>query len=153
MQENEIAPESDDAQPEPLYSIRDMARTFDVTLRALRFYEDRGLLKPIRAGASRLYDLRTRGRLQLILKGKKMGFTLTEIREMLAAHSDEAMPSFELALAPDQVKAQIDLLQRQRENIESAIVELRATHEKLAIAHQRGLAVPAAFLHASAAAG
>lgn len=115
-----------------LYTIRQMALTYSVTLRALRFYEDRKLLTPIRDGNARLYDLATRARLQLILKGKQLGFTLLEIREMIAACNEEPMPSFEMALAPDQVIAQISHLQRQRDDIERAITELKATHEKLA---------------------
>ena len=66
------------------FTIGDLAREFGVTLRTLRFYEDRGLLSPRRDGTARIYDLRDRDRLSVILKGKQLGFTLTEIRAMLA---------------------------------------------------------------------
>src|SRR5688572_31470451 len=67
-----------------LYTIGDLAREFGVTLRTLRFYEDRGLLSPRRDGTARIYSARDRDRLSVILKGKQLGFTLTEIRAMLA---------------------------------------------------------------------
>jgi len=67
-----------------LYTIGDLAREFGVTLRTLRFYEDRGLLSPRRDGTARIYDPRDRERLSVILKGKQLGFTLTEIRAMVA---------------------------------------------------------------------
>ena len=61
------------------YSISELAIEFGVTARALRFYEDKGLLTPRREGLARIYSARERGRLQLILRGKRMGFPLTEI--------------------------------------------------------------------------
>ena len=69
------------------YTIGDLAREFGVSLRTLRFYEDRGLLKPQRAGASRLYDGAQRARLELILKGKQLGFTLAEFSAFWSAPS------------------------------------------------------------------
>ena len=65
------------------YTITDLAEEFGVTARALRFYEDRGLLSPARDGLNRVYSYRDRGRLQLILRGKRVGFSLAEIREMI----------------------------------------------------------------------
>ena len=118
-----------------LFSIRQMANAYGVTLRALRFYEDRGLISPVRRGYARLYDPPTRSRLQLILKGKQLGFTLTEIREMLAGREEAPTPALELAMGPDKVAAQLDHLERQRDSIERAIAELRATHERLAVRH------------------
>ena len=145
MYQHESPSQGTGPDDQDLYTIRQMALTYSVTLRALRFYEDRKLLKPIRDGSLRLYDKGTRARLQLILKGKQLGFTLTEIREMLAAHSEEPMPSFELALGPDQVVAQISHLQRQRDDIERAISELKATHEKFVMANVSAAAQPHAF--------
>src|SRR5664279_959196 len=63
------------ANDDRLHTIGEMARTYGVTLRALRFYEDRGLLKPLRDGTTRYYDAKARARLELILKGKTLGFT------------------------------------------------------------------------------
>ncbi len=130
------------------YSIGEMAKTYNVTLRALRFYEDRGLIRPLRNGASRYYDPATRGRLQLILKGKHLGFTLAEIREMLAARKDDADLTT-LTLGEAQVLEQIELLQRKRVGIEDAIAELRATHERIATTRveARAMKTPARRQH------
>ncbi len=65
------------------YSITELCREFDVTPRTLRFYEQKGLLHPARRGWTRLFSYRDRARLQLILRGKKVGFALEEIKEML----------------------------------------------------------------------
>ena len=116
------------------YTIGEMARTFGVSLRALRFYEDRGLVTPQRHGATRLYDGRQRVRVQLILKGKQLGFTLAEISEMLAGHGDEPPMAFEHTLDEKQISAQIEMLERQRQGIDRAIAELRATAERLSSA-------------------
>jgi hypothetical protein len=118
--------------PQDVLTIGEMAREYGVTLRALRFYEDRGLLHPIRNGVTRYYAADARARLELILKGKQLGFTLTEIRDLIANQSSEPMQSFELSLDETQILAQLSLLQRQRDDIERAIEELRQTQERLA---------------------
>lgn len=111
-----------------LYSIGDMARTFNVSQRTLRFYEDRGLLSPRREGSSRLYGPAERRKLEMILRGKRLGFTLTEIIAFAAGKgaADDA-----LALDRDQIDQQIAHLQRQRDGLEAAIAELRATQGRL----------------------
>jgi DNA-binding transcriptional MerR regulator len=116
-----------------LLTIGEMSERFGITLRALRFYEARGLLSPQRAGSVRLYGPTDTRRLALILKGKHLGFTLTEIRAMVATDSGEAAARGELAIAPDLVVAQLESLRRQRGNIEQAIVELEATHQRMAM--------------------
>jgi DNA-binding transcriptional MerR regulator len=116
-----------------LFSIRQMADAYGVTMRALRFYEGRGLIAPVRRGSARFYDAATRARLQLILKGKQFGFTLAEISEMLASHEETRAEAGDLALGADKVIAQLDYLERQRQNIDRAITELRATHQRLAM--------------------
>jgi DNA-binding transcriptional MerR regulator len=114
---------------EQTFTIGDLAREFGVTLRTLRFYEDRGLITPRRSGMTRLYGERARSRLALILKGKHLGFTLTEIRQMLAA--EENGPGSELRLSREQVAEQIEHLERQKSDIEQAISELRRTYSRL----------------------
>jgi DNA-binding transcriptional MerR regulator len=126
MQENHGF-ESAHARREPLTSIGKMAREFKVSLRTLRFYEDRGLLHPLRNGVTRLYSDRDRHHLQLILKGRRLGFTLTEISTLLS-EADANGP--ELHLAPDQIRAQIDHLERQRDSLDQAIAELRHVETK-----------------------
>ena len=107
------------------FTIGDLAREFGVTLRTLRFYEDRGLLSPLREGMLRLYDGRDRTRLQIILKGKQLGFTLSEIRDMVgsSAYVDNASPRLELT--QEQITTQISYLDNQRIEIEAALAELR----------------------------
>ena len=119
-----------EALDERLFTIGDVAREFGVSLRALRFYEDRGLLHPRRRGTVRLYSGRDRLHLQLILKGKQLGFTLTEIHDILAARSDAAELDLELNLRPDQIIAQIHHLERQRNELEAALAQLRLAHQR-----------------------
>lgn len=118
-----------DAGKSAYYTIGDLAREFEVTLRTLRFYEDKGLLNPARDGLTRLYSAKDREHLQLILKGKRLGFPLVEIGEMIASHGDGKTPS--LAMSAETVKDQIAHLERQRQDIDEALDELRQSFEKL----------------------
>lgn len=111
-------------------SISDVAREFNVTLRALRFYESKGLIKPKREGNLRLYSAEDRGRLSRILKGKQLGFTLSEIRALVSDEGQSSSPSG-LRLSREQCAEQIKLLERQKKEIEDAISELRRTYTDL----------------------
>jgi DNA-binding transcriptional MerR regulator len=115
------------------YTIGDLAREFGVTLRTLHFYEDRGLLFPRREGTARIYDARDRDRLSVILKGKQLGFTLTEIRAMLA-EDRVADGAANLTLFLDQIEDQIAHLEQQKTEIEQALVELKSRRAGLAVA-------------------
>ena len=118
-----------------LSTIGDVARTFGVSLRALRFYEDRGLLRPLRRGTARFYDAQARRNLRLILQGKQLGFTLSEIQEILAAPAGRgAAAVLELSLPPEQIEAQLNHLERQRTDLDRAISALRNAHRQLAAA-------------------
>lgn len=110
---------------ENLSTIGDMARLYGVTLRALRFYEDRGLISPYRQGTSRFYDEAAKTRLEIILKGKQLGFTLGQIAALMPA---DPAASTALTLRQDQVDLQLRRLERKREEIDAAIDELRAAH-------------------------
>ena len=107
-----------------------MARHFDVSLRTLRFYEDRGLLHPLRHGSVRFYDSRSRRRLQTILNAKKLGFTLSRIAALVENEADAEL-GIASVLAPDELEAQIATLVRQRADLDTAIVELRTAHDRL----------------------
>lgn len=109
------------------FTIGDLAREFDVTLRTLRFYEDKGLLMPRREGATRIYSRRDRARLKLILMGKRVGFSLDEIRKMVDLYDlrDGQVPHLTYALA--KFGEQIAALERQRRDIDQAVGELRRT--------------------------
>src|SRR4051794_20232816 len=111
-------------------TIGEMAAEFSVSLRTLRFYEDRKLLRPRREGNTRLYSPPDRLRMQMIVKGKQLGFTLTEIHDLVGNY--ESTDDFEGKLKPQQIVTQIDHLERQRAEIDGAIARLRATHERLA---------------------
>lgn len=116
------------------FTIGDLAREFGVTLRTLRFYEDRGLLSPRRDGTARIYDARDRERLSVILKGKQLGFTLTEIRAMLAEERSANGPAMNLRLSLDQVEDQIRHLEQQKLEIEEALRELQTRRASFAAA-------------------
>lgn len=119
------------------FTISDLARDFGVTLRTLRFYESRGLIAPARSGMTRIYSARDRARLALILKGKQLGFTLVEIRAMLAnedkkaASADKSAAVGGLHLSREQILEQLDLLRSQRTEIEDAIKELEGALDRL----------------------
>jgi DNA-binding transcriptional MerR regulator len=112
------------------YSIGELAHEFGLTLRALRFYEDRGLITPRREGASRVYTARDRARLSMIVKAKALGFTLSEIKETLAAESRKTEQD-SLYLSRPQVDGQIAHLEQQRADIDAALAELKALRTKL----------------------
>src|SRR5918995_2641376 len=116
----------DAAEGAKQYTIGDLAREFGVTVRPLGFDEERGLLPPRRDGTARIYDARDRERLSVILKGKQLGFTLTEIRAMLAEERSGNGPAMNLKLSLDQIEDQILHLEQQKQEIEEALAELQA---------------------------
>lgn len=113
------------------FTIGDLAREFGVTLRTLRFYEDKGLLNPQRQGLTRLYSRRDRARLKLILMGKKVGFSLMEIREMLDLYDVKNGQTKQLQVVYDRFSTQIGVLEQQRRDIDEAIVELKGAVGKV----------------------
>ncbi len=97
----------------------------------MRFYEQRGLLNPIRRGGARLYDGGQKIRLQMILKGKHLGFTLTEIADLLDADSGRDKND-DFVLDEKMVLSQLRHLEERRTELDQAIEELRTAHRKLA---------------------
>jgi DNA-binding transcriptional MerR regulator len=106
------------------YTISELAREFQVTPRALRFYEDKDLLHPSRDGLNRVYSARDRARLKLILQGKSVGFSLSDIREILDLYNLEGHRA-QLKLSLKKAREQIRNLEKQREDIEAALETLR----------------------------
>ena len=127
----DLRSESGAANDRPFFTIGELSQEFDLTLRALRFYEDKGLITPQRRGVTRLYSPQDRERIALIVKGKKLGFTLTQIRDLVAAQEGRSDAS-SLNLSREKCLEQINLLEKQRHQIESALAELRRVYSTLA---------------------
>ena len=122
-------------RPEPqnrdLFAIADLAKEFGISTRAIRFYEAKGLLTPERVGATRVFRRRDRARLILILRGKRLGFSLRDISEYLSlydAHSQTA----QVTMLTEMVDKRLGLLERQLSDLQTTISELREI-KKLAV--------------------
>lgn len=117
------------AAGETTYSIADLSREFDLTPRAIRYYEDQGLIAPARAGVQRIYGKRDRTRLKLTLRGKRLGLSLAEIRELIDMY-DSAPESSQLARLLEVLARQRAKLRQQREDIEAVLGELDTFEEQ-----------------------
>jgi DNA-binding transcriptional MerR regulator len=115
---------SDVADKNRYWTIGELSREFSATARALRFYEDKGMLHPQRDGLNRLYSVRDRARLQLILRGKRVGFTLSEIREMIDLYDLGDNQRAQMARTLEKYIEQVGLLKQQREDIVDSIQTL-----------------------------
>jgi len=112
------------------WTISEMARDFGLTLRALRFYESKGLIAPQRFGGARYYGGRDRARLAMVLNAKKMGFTLTEAAAMIGRADGETLE--DLPLSAGVVESQIAFLETQKQAIEAALHSLRGRQDRKA---------------------
>ena len=112
------------------YSIGELAREFDVTPRAIRFYETEGLLAPRRDGQRRIYTPRDRTRLKLTLRGKRLGLTLSEIRSLIDMYEPgrDARPQLERFLSV--LQQHRAALERQREDVEAQLAEIAAFEKR-----------------------
>ncbi len=125
----DVVGSGDDTTKKNQFSIGDLAKEFKCTLRTLRFYEDKGLLNPKRDGLNRVYTRRDRARLKLVLMGKRVGFSLSEIRDMLDLYDLRDGQVTQLRVALSRFNGQIAVLEEQRRDIEQAIEELSRTVE------------------------
>src|SRR5690348_11225152 len=118
------ADESNPAVSDDNLTIGEMATRFGVTPRALRFYESKGLLAPAREGRGRIYRRADQLHLLLILKGRKLGFTIAEIAQMIAAEDGQASPQA-LRMTREKCQQQVEHLERQLKETTEALSELR----------------------------
>jgi DNA-binding transcriptional MerR regulator len=119
--------QTDRSNRDRTYSITELCREFNVTPRTLRFYEQKGLLAPARRGWTRLFSYRDRARLQLILRGKKVGFSLEEIKEMLELYNLKDGQLTQLRVAATKFRERREALLQQRVELEEALQELDKT--------------------------
>ena len=103
-----------------LFTITELATEFDITPRAIRFYEDMGLLEPARAGRNRVYTHRDRTRLKLTLRGKRLGLSLQEVKQLVDMYDSKSD-------AAPQLKAFLDVLQQHRRQLEQQLEDIEVT--------------------------
>lgn len=106
------------------FTIAALADEFDVTHRAIRFYEDKGLLNPERQGLTRIFSRRDRARLALILRGKRLGFSLSEIRELLNLYELGDGQTAQLRLTLERSRDKLEELRKQEKDLKDAIADL-----------------------------
>jgi DNA-binding transcriptional MerR regulator len=112
-------------RPVRTYTIRQLCLEFKCTPRALRFYEDKGLLNPARDGMNRVYSYRDRARLQLILRGKRVGLSLAEIGEILDLYEADENGAQQAAKSLRKFRERIVALEQQKQDIDQAIAQLQ----------------------------
>ena len=112
-----------EAENRDLFAIADLAKEFGISTRAIRFYEAKGLLAPERVGATRIFRRRDRARLILILRGKRLGFSLRDISDYLSLYDADRSQQVNLLL--EKVDQRLASLERQRDDLETTISELR----------------------------
>lgn len=112
-----------------VYTITELALEFDITARAIRFYEDVGLLTPARAGRNRVYTQRDRTRLKLTLRGKRLGLSLLEIKQLVDMYDSPSDTTQQLTAFLEVLAEHRRLLEQQREDIEITLAEI-AQHEE-----------------------
>ncbi|MCL1051080.1 MerR family DNA-binding transcriptional regulator [Shewanella abyssi] len=116
--------------PQTTYSISDLSKEFDITTRSIRFYEDQGLLKPKRRGQTRIYNLTERVRLKLILRGKRLGFSLSETRRLFELYDADKNSSSQLHTMLDLVEDKKVALQQQMDDIKVVLMELNSAEQQ-----------------------
>lgn len=121
---------------EELRGIQDVANSLGVTTRTLRFYEDRGLIEPRRVGTARVYSRRETGRMQLILRGKRLGFSLREIEEFLRLYDADPQHVEQMRVLAERCRERVDELRQQMTALVQTVEELetieREARERIA---------------------
>ncbi len=117
-----------------MLTVTELGRELGITPRAIRFYETKGLLNPGRAGTTRVYTHRERGRLQLILRGKRLGFSLTDIGEYLDLYDADPTQRDQILLLLDKVSNRIAALEAQKMDLDAVLKELTSVRKQALIA-------------------
>ncbi|MGQ7843503.1 MerR family transcriptional regulator [Granulosicoccus sp. 3-233] len=115
---------------DPVFSIAELAQEMDITTRTIRFYEDKGLLRPARRGQQRVYSRADRTRLKLVLRGKRLGWPLDDIREMIELYDTPDGERRQLEVMLRKLSHSRSVLQQQREDIDLALRELEEIEER-----------------------
>lgn len=122
-----------------LLSAPELAHQLEISARALRFYESKGLIRPERVGNNRVYTRTDLARMKLILRGKRLGFTLADIRDFLDLYDADPTQNSQLKLLHQKVSDRIDLLQKQRQDLDKTLNELmeiqQSTEQALSLIH------------------
>ncbi|MEJ2454353.1 MAG: MerR family DNA-binding transcriptional regulator [Candidatus Thiodiazotropha sp.] len=113
-----------------LYSVTELAQELGITPRAIRFYETKGLIKPRRAGTTRVYTHRDRARMQLILRGKRLGFTLADIKEYLDMYEVDPSKVKQVKLLLEKIERRVGELEQQRDDLETTLLELEEMRQE-----------------------
>jgi DNA-binding transcriptional MerR regulator len=112
------------------YTISELAKEFDITPRAIRFYEDQGLISPSRKGRRRVYRERDRVRLKLVLRGKRLGFALSEVKEMFDLYDTAPGETAQLRFLLGKIKDRREMLEQQRQDIEAVLHEMESVEKR-----------------------
>ena len=113
-----------------LYSVSQLAEDLQVTPRALRFYEDKGLIRPDRVGSRRVYSHRDRGRVALILRGKRLGFSIREIAEWLDLYDSDPDQVAQTRVLLERVHRRVAELKQQKSDLDETLKELKAIEDQ-----------------------
>jgi DNA-binding transcriptional MerR regulator len=119
------------SDPKQTYSISELAREFNITPRSIRHYEDQHLISPLRVGSQRIYRKGDRVRLQLILRGKRIGFSLSEIREIITMYDSPAGEQKQTELLIRKIAERREALHQQQKDIQTMLLELQQLELKL----------------------
>lgn len=120
-----------DKRPTESFTISELAVEFGLTPRTIRFYEDEGLISPGRSGINRVYSRRDRARLELICRGKRLGFSLAEVKEFLDLYDRDRRQIEQMKYAAALARQRIDSLERQLEDVKQTLTDLRRIEKEM----------------------
>lgn len=128
---------SSEGPTDVFFTVTDLARDLSITARTLRFYEDKGLIMPRRAGNIRVYTRRDRARMVLILRGKRLGFSLREIKDYLDLYDLDPSQGEQNRMLLKKVRTRLEMLNDQRLALEETVAELKQIEDQVLAAIKR----------------